>query len=136
MVLVRERRAEERHDAVAHHLVDRAFVAVDRLHHALEDGVEQPASLLGIAVGEELHRALEIREEDGDLLALADHRGARGQDLVGEVRRRVGLGYGGGCRRREAGAAAVTESGAVRVVLLAGRTLHPLTLPAVSPSTI
>ena len=36
VVLVGERRAEERHDAVAHDLVDRALVAVDRLHHVLE----------------------------------------------------------------------------------------------------
>ena len=77
VVLVRERRAEERHDAVAHHLVHVALVAVDRFHHALEDGVEQPPGFLGVAVGEELHRAFEVGEEHGDLLALADHRGAR-----------------------------------------------------------
>ena len=71
VVLVGERRAEERHDPVAHHLVDRALVAVDRLHHALEHRVEELARLLGIAVGEQLHRALEVGEEDGDLLALA-----------------------------------------------------------------
>ena len=71
VVLVGERRAEERHDAVAHHLVDGALVAVDGLHHALEDGIEELARLLGVAVGEQLHRALEVGEEDGDLLALA-----------------------------------------------------------------
>ena len=41
-----------------------------RLHHVLEDGVEELARLLGIAVGEQLHRALEVGEEHGDLLAL------------------------------------------------------------------
>ena len=66
-----ERRAEQRHDAVAHHLVDGALVAMDGLHHPLEDGIEELARLLGIAVGEQLHRALEVGEEDGDLLALA-----------------------------------------------------------------
>jgi hypothetical protein len=40
VVLVGEWRAEERHDPVAHHLVHRALVAVDSLHHPLEDGVE------------------------------------------------------------------------------------------------
>ena len=75
MVLVGERGAEQRHDAVAHHLVDGALVAVDGLHHALEDRVEELAGLLGIAVGEQLHRALEIGEEHGDLLALALERG-------------------------------------------------------------
>ena len=71
VVLVGERRAEEGHDAVAHHLVDGAFVAVDGLHHSLEHRVEELARLLGIAVGEQLHGALEVGEEHGDLLALA-----------------------------------------------------------------
>jgi hypothetical protein len=30
VILMRERRAKERHDTVAHHLVDRAFVVMDR----------------------------------------------------------------------------------------------------------
>ena len=74
VILVGDRRAEERHDAVAHHLVHRALVAVDGLHHPLEDGVEELARLLGVAVGEQLHGALEVGEEDGDLLALALER--------------------------------------------------------------
>ena len=92
MVLVGERGAEERHDPVAHHLVDRALVAVDGLHHAFEHGVEQLARLLGIAVGEQLHRALEVGEEHGDLLALAFEGRLRGEDLLGEVLGRVGFG--------------------------------------------
>ena len=91
MVLVGDRRAEERHDAVAHHLVDGALVAVDGLHHPLEDGVEELAGLLGIAVGEQLHRALEVGEEDGDLLALALEGALGGEDLLGEVLRGVAL---------------------------------------------
>ena len=91
MVLVGERRAEERHDPVAHHLVDGALVAVDRLHHALEHRVEDLARLLGVAVGEQLHRALEVGEEDRDLLALAFQRGLGGEDLLGEVLGGVGL---------------------------------------------
>jgi hypothetical protein len=55
MVLVGDRRAEEGHDPVAHDLVHQAFVAVDRLQHALENGIEQASRLLGVAVGEELH---------------------------------------------------------------------------------
>ena len=76
VVLVGERRAEERHDPVAHDLVDGALVAVDGLHHPLEHGVEELARLLGVAVGEQLHRALEVGEEHGDLLALALERGS------------------------------------------------------------
>ena len=95
VVFVRDRRAEERHDAVAHHLVDRAFVPVDGAHHQLEHRIEQPPRFFGIAVGEQLHRAFQIGEKHGDLLALAFERGLRGQDALGEVLRRVG----GGCRR-------------------------------------
>ena len=45
VVLVGQRRAEQRHDAVAHDLVDGALVAVDGLHHPLEDRVEQACAL-------------------------------------------------------------------------------------------
>jgi hypothetical protein len=94
--LVRDRRAEQRHDAVAHHLVDRALVVMHRLDHPLEHAVEQPARVFGIAVGEELHRSLEIREQHRDVLALALQRILRGTDALGQVRRRVGR------RRRKA----------------------------------
>ena len=33
---VRDRRAKEGHDSIAHHLVDRALVVVHRLDHALQ----------------------------------------------------------------------------------------------------
>ena len=36
VVFVGDRGAEQRHDAVAHHLIDGAFVVVRRLHHVLE----------------------------------------------------------------------------------------------------
>ena len=85
MILVGHRRAEERHDPVAHDLVDRALVAVDGLHHPLEDGIEELPGLLGVAVGEQLHRALQVGEEHRDLLALAFEGGLRGEDLLGEV---------------------------------------------------
>ena len=92
MVLMGERRAEQRHDPVAHHLVDGALVAVDGLHHPFEHGIEDLARFLGIAVGEQLHRALEVGEQHGDLLALALERGFGREDLLGEVLGRVGLG--------------------------------------------
>ncbi len=97
VILVGHRRAEEGHDPVAHDLVDRALVAVDGLHHPLEDGVEEFAGLLRIAVGEKLHGALNVGEEDGDLFPLAFECGARGQDAIGQVPGRVRL------RRRRAG---------------------------------
>jgi len=94
VILVRQGRAEERHDPVTHHLVDHAFVTMDGLHHPLKHRIEQLARLLGIAVGQQFHRALEIGEEDGHLLALALEGALRGEDLLGEVLRGVGVGRG------------------------------------------
>jgi hypothetical protein len=58
---------------------------VDSLHHALEHRIEELAGFLGVAVGEQFHRPLEVGEEDGDLLALALQGGLRGEDLLREV---------------------------------------------------
>jgi hypothetical protein len=60
---------------------------MNRLHHVLEDGIEELARLLGIAVREQLHRSSEVGEEHRDLLALALQRGLRGEDLLGQVPR-------------------------------------------------
>ncbi len=117
VVLVGEGRAEQRHDPVAHHLVDGALVAVDGLHHPLEDGIEELARLLGVAVGEQLHRALEVGEEDGDLLALALEGGLRGEDLLGEVLRRVA---GSGSTGRVGGRDPTVRSAQERQNLLPG----------------
>ena len=57
----------------------------------VEHRIEDRPRLLGIAVGEQLHGALEVREEDGDLFALALKRRFGRQDLLGEVLGRVGL---------------------------------------------
>ena len=89
VVLVPDRRAEERHDPVAHHLVDGALVVMDGFHHPLEDGIQELPRILGVTVGEQLHRALEVGEEDGHLLALALEGSLRGEDLLGEVLGRV-----------------------------------------------
>ena len=80
VILVRERRAEQRHDPVTHHLVDGALVAVHGLHHPFEHGVEDLARFLGVAIGEQLHRPLEVGEQHGDLLALAFERRLRVED--------------------------------------------------------
>src|SRR5581483_192484 len=106
MVLVRDRRPEERHQAVARVLVHRAFEAVHALGEDMEEAVEDAVPLLGIDLARELHRALHVGEEDGHLLPLALESGARGQDLVGEMLRRVGArvrcSSGGGRERRAA----------------------------------
>jgi hypothetical protein len=92
VILVGQRRAEECHEAVAHDLVDRTLIAMDGFHHELKHWVENLPSFFGIAVGEELHRTLEVGEKHGDLLALALQRCPRSEDLFGEVLRRVRLG--------------------------------------------
>src|SRR4030095_12251971 len=104
VILVGEGRAEEGHDAVAHDLVHRAFVVVDGVHHVLEHGIEELARLLGIAIGEQLHGALEVGEEHRHLLTLALEGGAGGEDLLREVPRRVGLGR---CEARLGGAGGI-----------------------------
>ena len=121
VVLVGERRAEQRHDAVAHHLVDGALVAVDGLHHPLEHRVEQLPGLLGVAVGDQLRRALEVGEQDGDLLALAFQSASRGEDLLGEVLRGVGLRATRTSARRRL--PATQGSAALAAELRAGRQL-------------
>ncbi len=94
VVLVSEWCTKQRHDPIAHDLVDGALVTMNRLHHVLEDGVEQLAGFLRVAVCEQFHRALEVGEEDCDLLTLAFQGGLGDQDLLGEVLGRVGLGRG------------------------------------------
>src|SRR5262249_39237509 len=89
VILVGKRGSEERHDPVAHHLVDRALVAMDGLHHDLEDRIEDLARFLGIAVGEQLHGALQVGEEAGDLLALTIEGGPRGENALSQVFRGV-----------------------------------------------
>src|SRR5215813_6166448 len=114
-----QRRAEQRHDPITHHLVHRALVPVHRVHHQLEHRVENLSRLLGIAVRDQLHRALEIGKEHRDLLALA-FEGALGcEDPLSEMLRRVRLWRGElRCRRWPRGstcqrcAATIAELGA------------------------
>jgi hypothetical protein len=89
VVLVGDRRPEERHDPVARVLVHRAFEAVHALGEDLEEAIEYLVPLLGIEPLGELHRALHVGEQDGDLLALAFEGRLRLEDLLGEVLRRV-----------------------------------------------
>jgi hypothetical protein len=57
VVFMGHRRAEQRHDPVAHDLVHGALVTVNGLHHVLDDRVEQLPRFLGVAIGEQLHGA-------------------------------------------------------------------------------
>ena len=50
VVLMRQRRPKQGHNAITHHLIDGAFVLVDGRHHAVEHGIEQVPRLLGVTV--------------------------------------------------------------------------------------
>jgi hypothetical protein len=92
VIFMGERRAEQRHDAVAHDLVHRALVAVYGLHHAFDDGVEHSPGFFRVAVGQELHGSLQVGKQDRDVLALALQDTFGCEDLLGEMLGGVGLG--------------------------------------------
>ena len=92
MIFMSQRRAEQRHDPIAHDLIDCSFIAVHCLHHVFEDWVEKFPRFLGIAVGQQLHRALHVREQHRDLLALAFEGTLRGENFFSKVFGCVSLG--------------------------------------------
>jgi hypothetical protein len=53
VIFMRQRCPKQGHNAIAHHLVHRAFVAVHGGHHALQHGIEELPRFLRGAVGEE-----------------------------------------------------------------------------------
>ena len=69
MILVRNWRPKQGHNAIAHDLVHRALIAMHGSHHALQHRVEELARLLRVAVSQEFHGAFEIGKEHRDLLA-------------------------------------------------------------------
>ena len=85
MIFVREWGAEERHNAIAQHLVDGAFVAVHGVHHALQRGIEELLGGFGVEVGDQLHGAFEVGKQHGDLLAFAFQGAAGGEDFLREI---------------------------------------------------
>ena len=124
VILVRDRRAEQRHDPVAGELVDEALEALDPIREDLEEAVHDLRPRFRVELLRQLHRAFHVGEQHGDLLALAFEGGLGLQDLLGEVFGRVGAGTlgevvsgwfsgGCGCRSRFAaaqrGAASVAE---------------------------
>ena len=85
MVLVRDRCAEQRHDAVAGELVDEALEALDAVGEDAEEALHDPRERFRIELPGQLHRALHVGEQDGDLLALAFDGGLGLQDPLDEV---------------------------------------------------
>ena len=114
VILVGEGGAEERHEAVAEELVDRALVAVHLGEGGLEEGVHEDVHPLRPEPLGERRGADQVAEEHGDGLALAFQRAPGGEDPLGEVPRRVGgrrrLGRGGPSRSRGGDGAAALRA--------------------------
>jgi hypothetical protein len=100
MILVANRRTEERHEAISEELVYRALVPMDLGKHHIEGAVHQAVDVLGIQALGQRGEARDVHEEHGDELALTLQRAARDQNLLGEVRRRVGARRGEPSLRR------------------------------------
>src|SRR5262249_21780410 len=94
MILVGDGRAEEGHNPIAHNPVHGALIVVDRLDHAFEHRIEELLRVLGVAVSKQLHRALNICEQHGDLLPLTLESCPGGEDLIGKMLGRVTLRRG------------------------------------------
>jgi hypothetical protein len=89
MVLIGERRPKQGHNAITQDLVHGPFEAVHSRHHVLKEQVKELARLLEVAVGQQLHGALEIGEQHRHLLTLG-FQGASGvQDLLGQITRGI-----------------------------------------------
>ena len=66
VVLVRDRRPEQRHDRVAEHLVDDAAVGLDVGDEQREGGVDQALDLFGVAAFGDRREADDVGEQHGD----------------------------------------------------------------------
>jgi len=117
VVLVGDGGAEERHDAVAEELVDRALVAVHLGQHEVEGAAHEPMHFLGVEALGQRGEPRDVHEEHRHLLALALEGAAGGQNFLGEVLRRIRL-----WRREAAGRDAGLERPAALVAKpVAGR---------------
>ena len=123
VILVRDRGAKERHDPVAGELVDGTLEAVHAVGEDREEAVEDPVPRLGVDPLGQLHRALDVSEEHGHLLALALEPAARRQHLLGEVDGR-GQTTPGHRVRADGVTARVAEPCPGPQVVSAGRTVH------------
>jgi hypothetical protein len=73
-ILVRDRRAEQRHDAVAAVLVDGALEAMHLGRDGLKAAIDDPVHFFGIHPLRERGEAGDVGEQDGDLPPLAFQR--------------------------------------------------------------
>jgi hypothetical protein len=76
-----------------------------------EEALQDPVPVFWVDRLREIHRALEVSEEDRDLLAFALEGAARCENLFGEVFRRVGARIG----RFDSGGGLLSKAVAARV---------------------
>jgi hypothetical protein len=104
MVLARDRRTEQRKDAVTERLRHVALVAIHGVHHQLQRGVDDLACEVGVHAVEQRHRALDVGEQHGDDLALVgvlgQMRGMAEAETLGQVFGHTRQRCGGRCSRR------------------------------------
>ncbi len=149
VILVGDRRPEEREEPVAEELGDRPLVTMDLVQHQIERALQDRPHVLRVEPLGHRRRSDHVGVEHGDLLALPLELRAARPDLVGERRRRICLrrreprharrheraaAFGaearvggvpvpaGAADRREGGAASRTELRVERVRAAAGRT--------------
>ena len=77
MVLVRDRCTEDGEDAVAGRLHDVTVVAMRRVDHQIDRGIDNRACFFRIEPFHQVHRALDVGEQRRDRLALAVDRRRR-----------------------------------------------------------
>ena len=92
VVLVRDRRAEQRHHAVAQELVDRSLVAVHFGQDDFEGPIHDAVDVLGVEALGHGREARHVGEHHGDALAFSLQGALGGEDLLSEVLRRIRRG--------------------------------------------
>src|SRR5215469_8778693 len=92
MVLMREGRAEQSHDAVTQHLINGSFIAMNRSHHHVQDRINELLSLFGIDSFEQSCRTLDVGKENRHLLPFSFQQVARSQYLFSKVFGKGGVG--------------------------------------------
>src|SRR5262245_21507641 len=128
VVLVSDRRAEQRHDAVAGELVDGTLEAVDAVREDREEPIQDPVPLLGVDALGDVHRSLHVGEEHRHLFTLAFERASGREDPLPQVRGRVcpQVANGGLDGARERASAAVAMLLPRGILRRTARTLdHP-----------
>jgi hypothetical protein len=92
VILMGNRGSKEGHNPVTQYLVHGALIAVHRIHHGMQGGVQELLGGFRIKATDEFQRVFDIRKEYCDVLALAYHGGTGRADFLdqghGSVRER------------------------------------------------